>query len=187
MNSPSERFVNATVVCVFVLVVVVFLYSTAGRTGLVSVLLLLAPAIELGGVLIAAFPDVKVLGMQSEGSRRIERIHNAIHTLSKREDETEECPVIDDSVVGFDEIATQMQRELGIAYPESIRSTPTVGTYVIDGDDLETFSMSSMLKKARDIERRETERFQLLGLKILACGLGVQLLSSILRVTQISS
>ena len=181
MDSSSDKLVNVAVTSVFFLVIVVLLHSTAGRAGLVGLLVVLAPAIELGGVLVAAFPDVEILGTRSPGARRIEQIHNAIQSLSERGDEIEDCPVIDDSVAGFDEVATQMQRELRIDYPESIRSTPTVGTYVIDGDDVENFSMSSMIKKALEIERKEKERFQSLGLQVLAFGLAVQLLSSILR------
>lgn len=89
---------------------------------------------------------------------------------------------IDESVAGFDEIASQMVHELDIVYPKTIRSTPVPGTYVVDGNDIVNFSMNSMIRLALDIERQEQERFQSVGLRTLAGGFAIQFIATVLRL-----
>lgn len=182
MDSSADSYLRVLSVIVAFGVGYLLAYAVFGPRALQRVLSILAPATELLGASIAASPDIGVLGRRTEGSRRIRRITTAVDTLADRGATIEDSPVIDRSVEGFDEIASQMVEELGIEYPETIQSTPVATTYIVDGDEVVNFEMASMTRNVLEIERREKERFQLMGLKIVAVGFAIQLLGALLPV-----
>jgi hypothetical protein len=173
--SPQNPYINALVIGVTFVVFCVLFAALVDLESLLGVLSVLAPTVELLGALVAAFPDVRVLGRTPAGTRRVRQIDTAMDALADRD------TTIDSSTAGFEEVAAQMVEDLDIDHPQTIRSTPVVGTFVIDGADVASFSTNSMNRRARAIEQEEQQRFQVLGLQILAGGFAVQLVAAVLR------
>jgi len=105
---------------------------------------------------------------------RVRRIDNVLDVLDKRWTE------IDETVDGFDEIASQMADDLGIPRPTTIQSTPIPAQYIVDGQ-IRGFSATSMIRRSQALEQQAQQRYQILGLRIIGAGFAVQLTASVLR------